>query len=75
MMTLPKEKWRQQISDYEILFIKVGWLVDKSNRPLPFVNEEDRGRRGESAPFPDYKGQIYPMTNRVKLCYVYVKFK
>ena len=50
MMTLPKEKWRQQISDYEILFIKVGWLVDKSNRPLPFVNEEDRGRRGGNPP-------------------------
>ena len=43
MMTLPKEKWHQQISDYHILFIKGGWLVDKSNRPLLFVNQENRG--------------------------------
>ena len=42
MMTSPKEQWRQQISDYDILFIKGGWLVDKSNRPLPFVNQENR---------------------------------
>ena len=33
MMTSPKEQWPTQISDYDILFTKVGWLVDKSNRP------------------------------------------
>ena len=46
MMTSSKEQWRQQISDYEILFIKGGWLVDKSKRPLPFVSQENRGRGG-----------------------------
>ena len=43
MMVSLKEQWCQQISDYDILFIKGGWLVDKSNRPLPFVNQENRG--------------------------------
>ena len=33
MMTSPKEQWPTHISDYDILFTKVGWLVDKSNRP------------------------------------------
>ena len=33
MMKSPKDQWPTQISDYEILFTKVGWLVDKSNRP------------------------------------------
>ena len=40
MMVSPKEQWRQQISDYEILFIKGGWFIDKSNRPLPFVSQD-----------------------------------
>ena len=64
MMTSPKEEWRQQISDYDILFIKGGWLVDKSNRPLPFVNQENR-EGGVIPPHHDYEGQKYPMTNRV----------
>ena len=50
MMTSPKEQWRQHISDYDNLFIKGGWLVDKSNRPLPFVNQENRG--GDPPPSP-----------------------
>ena len=53
-MTSPKEEWRYQISDYDISFIKGGWLVDKSNRPSP--------------PPHDYEGQKHPMTNRVKRC-------
>ena len=40
MMVSPKEQWRQQISDYGILFIKGGWFIDKSNRPLPFVSQD-----------------------------------
>ena len=47
MMMSPEEQWRHQISDYDFLFIKGGWLADKSNRPLPFVNQENRGG-GES---------------------------
>ena len=47
MMTSPKEEWRQQRSDYDILFIKGGWLVDKSNRPLLFVNQENKGEEGD----------------------------
>ena len=46
MMTSPKEQWCYQVSDYDILFIKGGWLVDKRNRPLPFVNEENKGYGG-----------------------------
>ena len=45
---LAKEKWRHQIPDYDILFMISGWLVDKSNRPLPFVNQEKDG--GEPLP-------------------------
>ena len=60
MMASPKEQWRQQISDYDILFIKGGWLVDKSNRPLPFVNQENRGGRGICPP------PSPTMTTRVK---------
>ena len=65
MMTSPKEQWRQQISDYDILFIRGGLHVD--NRPLPFVNQKNRegGGGAESTPH-DYEGQKYPMTNRVK---------
>ena len=56
MMTSPKEQQRQKISNYDILFIKGGSLVDKSNRPLPFVNQENR-----NPPSPhDYKGQNTP---------------
>ena len=40
----------QQISDYDILFIKGGSLFDKSNRPLPFVSQENRGRGGAEPP-------------------------
>ena len=47
MMTLPKEQWRQQISDYNIFFIKSGRFVDKSNRTLPFINQENRGGGSE----------------------------
>ena len=65
MMTSPKEQWYQQISDYDILFIKGGWLVGKSNRPLPFFNQENKGGAGEGGGH-DYKDQKYPMTNRVK---------
>ena len=68
MMTSPKEKGCHQISDYDILFIKGWWLVDKSNRPLPFVNQENRGGRGGNPPphpSHDYEGQKYPVTNRV----------
>ena len=61
MMTSPKEQWYQQISDYDILFIKGGWLVGKSNRPLPFFNQGNKGGWGH-----DYKDQKYSMTNRVK---------
>ena len=46
MMTSPKEQWHQQISDYDILFIKGGWLVGKSSRPLPFFNQENKGEGG-----------------------------
>ena len=52
MMTSPEEQWRQQISDYDILFMKGGWLVDKNNRPLPFVNQENRGAGGQNCPPP-----------------------
>ena len=52
MMTSPKEKSRQQISDYDIFFIKGGWLVDKSNKPLPFVNQENKEEGVESTPPP-----------------------
>ena len=67
MMTSPKEQWHQQIRDYDILFIKGGWLGDKSNRPLPFSNQEKReaGWRITSLPHDNYEGQKYPMTNRV----------
>ena len=34
-----------QISDYVILFIKGGWRVGKSNRPLPFVNQDPMANR------------------------------
>ena len=71
-MTSPKEKWRQ-LSDYEILLIKGGWLVAKSNRPLPFVNQENRKGVGwgakSSSPPPhphDHEGKK-TMTSRVKL--------
>ena len=43
MMTSEKGKWRQEISDYDILFIKAGWLVNQNNRPLLFVNQESNG--------------------------------
>ena len=68
MIMSPKEQWRQQISDYDILFIKGGWLVDKSNRPLPFVNQENRGGWGGGRMRPSshgYKGQKYPMTRQI----------
>ena len=75
MMTSPKEEGRQQISDYDILFIKGWWLVDKSNSPLPFVTQENRGgMRGNPPPHPphDYEGQKYPVTNRVNTWFVLV---
>ena len=65
MMTSPKEQWHQQISDYDILFIKGGWLVGKSSRPLPFFNQENKGEGGGGGGH-DYEDQKYPMTNRVK---------
>ena len=52
--------------DFDLLSIKVGWLVDKSNsnRPLPFVNQEKGGGGGKVKPaLPptyDYKGQNTP---------------
>ena len=60
MMTSPKEQWRQQISDYEILFIKDEWRGGKSNRSLPFVNQENRRGGGQVG------GGIPPMTTKVK---------
>ena len=46
--------WRQQISDYDILLIEGGWLVEKSNRPLPFVNQKNRRGGGtESVKFTE----------------------
>ena len=68
-MTSPKEQWRQQISDYDILFIKGGWwLVDKSNSlyHLSIKRTEGKGRGGRiHPPTHDYEGQKYPITNRV----------
>ena len=52
MMTSQKEEWRQKISDSDSLFIKRGWLVDKSNRPLPFVNQENRRFPHSAPPIP-----------------------
>ena len=55
MMMSPKEQWHQQISNNDILFIKGGWLFDKSNRPpLPFVNQENRGGGGGGVVLMDY---------------------
>ena len=42
-MTSEKGKWRQEISDYDILFIKAEWFVNQNNRPLPFANQESNG--------------------------------
>ena len=80
-MRSPKGQSCQQISDYDILFIKSGWLADKSNRPLPFVNQENRGawvgRRGWIHPPPtpptpptpnDYEGQNIPWQIGLRSC-------
>ena len=69
MMTSPKEKY-QQISDSDILLIKGGWLVDKSNRPLS-INRTEGERILPPSPPHDYEGQKYPMTNRVNtICFL-----
>ena len=69
-MMSPKEQWRQQITDYDILFIKSGWLVDKCNRLLPFVNQENRGRgeagQNSPSPPPPPPPPPPPMTTKVK---------
>ena len=78
-MRSPKGQSCQQISDYDILFIKSGWLADKSNRPLPFVNQENRGAlvggRGWIHPPPtpappsnDYEGQNIPWQIWLRSC-------
>ena len=49
------------------MFIKGGWPVDKSNRPLPFVNQGNRGVKRNCLPplTHGYEGQKCPMRNRV----------
>ena len=46
-----------------------GRLVEKSYRPLPFVNKENRdgGGGADYVPLHEYEGQKHPMTNRVKM--------
>ena len=65
MMTSPKEQQRQQIYYSGILFIKGGWPVDKSNRPLWTGGGGGGGGGGGPPPPPphtshhlhDYQGQ------------------
>ena len=52
-----KRKMTSAKSDYNILFIKGGWLVDKSNRRLTFVNQENR--EGRVWIPHDYKSQKF----------------
>ena len=53
-MTSAKGKSHLQTSDYDILFIKGGWLVDKNNIPVPNFNQDNKEGQGggelESAP-------------------------
>ena len=68
MMMSPKEQWCLQVPDYDISFIKGGWLVDKSNRVLSFVNQEKKGVGAESTspPMTMKVKSKYLMTNTVK---------
>ena len=45
-MTSAKGKSHLQTSDYDILFIKGGWLVDKNNIPVPNFNQDNKEGQG-----------------------------
>ena len=48
--TSAKGKSHLQTSDYDILFIKGGWLVGKNNIPVPNFNQDNKEGGLESAP-------------------------